>query len=54
MRCSGAREQVYLEENLRQLIFKSYRAIFWIDKKTVYILFVRHDKQLAVGEAHEI
>jgi plasmid stabilization system protein ParE len=51
-RCAFAREREYLEENLRQLAFKSHRIIFRIDKarKTVYVLHVRHGGRRAVGE----
>lgn len=51
-RCAYARERVYLEEDLRQLVFMSHRAVFKVDKAidTVYILHFRHAKQRAVGE----
>ena len=51
-RCGKAREREYFEEDLRQLLFKSHRIIFWIDpsQKAVYVLYVRHAKQQAVGE----
>src|SRR5712692_3669480 len=43
-RCALAREREYLEEDLRQLVFKSHRIIFRIDKarRAVYVLHVRH------------
>lgn len=51
-RCSYAREREYLEEELRQLVYKSHRVILHVDnlKRTVYILYVRHKKRRAVGE----
>ena len=52
-RCAFARERQYFEDEIRQLLFKSHRVIFWIDKpgKSVYVLFVRHAKRRPVGEA---
>ena len=52
-RCGSARERKYFEEDLRQLLFKSHRIIFWINApaRTVYVLYVRHAKQRAVGES---
>jgi plasmid stabilization system protein ParE len=54
-RCSYAREREYLEEELRQLVYKSYRVVFYVDKpkKTVYVLDVRHGKRRAVGKSKE-
>ena len=51
-RCGSAREQEYLEEDLRQLVFKSHRIVFQIDKpqKTVWVLWVRHAKRRAIGD----
>ena len=51
-RCTLARERAYLDETLHQLLFKSHRIVFLIDKKqhTVYVLYVRHVKRRAVGE----
>jgi plasmid stabilization system protein ParE len=51
-RCGFAREREYLEEDLRQLLFKSHRVIFRIDKvqKTVFILHIRHARRRVVGE----
>jgi len=51
-RCSYAREREYLEEELRQLVYKSHRLVFSVDqaKNTVYVLYVRHGKRRAVGE----
>jgi plasmid stabilization system protein ParE len=42
----------YLEENLRQLIYKSHRIVFYVDKPkaTVHVLHVRHGRRRAVGE----
>ena len=47
-----ARERAYLKEDLRHLIFKSHRVVFYLDKAsgTVYVLHVRHSRRLAVGE----
>ena len=55
-RCGFARERDYLEEDLRQLVFKSHRVIFRIDKghKTVYVLYVRHAKRRSVGEKQKV
>jgi len=54
-RCSYAREREYLEEELRQLVYKSHRVVFYVDKlkSTVYVLYVRHGKRRAVGEPEE-
>ena len=51
-RCGKARETKYLEEELRQLLFRAHRIVFRIDKaqKTVYVLHVQHTKRRAVGE----
>jgi plasmid stabilization system protein ParE len=51
-RCAYARERDYLEEDLRQLIFKSHRVVFQVDttSRTVYVLHVRHSSRYAVGE----
>jgi len=51
-RCSYAREREYLEEELRQLVYKSHRVVFYVDKanSTVYVLSVRHGRRRAVGE----
>ena len=51
-RCGFARERRYLEEDLRQLVFKSHRIVFQIEKRNrkVYVLYVRHAKRRAVGE----
>lgn len=51
-RCARARESDYLDEELRQLLYKSHRIIFRVDKEsaTVSVLFVRHGKRRAVGE----
>ncbi|MBL8232069.1 MAG: type II toxin-antitoxin system RelE/ParE family toxin [Bryobacterales bacterium] len=52
-RCSYAREREYLEEDLRQLVYKSHRVVFYVDKPkhTVYVLYVRHARRRAVGES---
>lgn len=54
-RCSYAREREYLEEELRQLVYKSHRVVFYVDKpqSTVYVLYVRHGKRRAVGEPEQ-
>lgn len=54
-RCSYAREREYLEEDLRQLVYKSHRVVFYVDKlqSTVYVLYVRHGKRRAVGETEQ-
>ena len=51
-RCPHAREREFLEEDLRQLLFKSHRVVFWIDKQAsaVHVLRVRHAKRRAIGE----
>jgi len=51
-RCAFARERDYLEEDLRQLNFKSHRVVFQVNNtsSTVYVLHVRHSSRLAVGE----
>ena len=52
-RCGYARERHYLEENLRQLLFKSHRIVFRVDAESasVTVLYLRHGKQRAVGES---
>jgi plasmid stabilization system protein ParE len=54
-RCSVAREREYLDEELRQLVFKSHRVAFTVQKKEkrVYVLYVRHARRRAVGELAE-
>jgi plasmid stabilization system protein ParE len=54
-RCAFARERQYLDEDLRQLVFKSHRIVFAVKKseKRVYVVHVRHAKRRAVGEANE-
>ncbi len=54
-RCGFAREREYLEEGLRQLLFKSHRVIFRIDeaRKAVYVLHVRHASRRAIGEVQD-
>ena len=39
-RCAFAREREYLDEDLRQLVFKSHRIVFTVQKKDkwVYVL----------------
>ncbi len=51
-RCALARELEYFEEELRQLVFKSHRIVFYIDKKrkAVRVAYFVHGKQRAVGE----
>ncbi|MBY0506529.1 MAG: type II toxin-antitoxin system RelE/ParE family toxin [Bryobacteraceae bacterium] len=51
-RCAYARERIYLDEDLRQLIYKSHRVVFCVDHKqsAVYVLHVRHGKRRAIGE----
>jgi hypothetical protein len=48
-------EREYLDEDLRQLVFKSHRIVFTIEKKEkrVYVLYVRHAGRRAVGEPAE-
>jgi plasmid stabilization system protein ParE len=50
-RCPYARERSYLGTELRQLLFKSHRIIFLVDKPkhSVYVLHVRHGKRRAVA-----
>ena len=54
-RCACARERAYLEDDVRQLIFKSHRIVFKVDKarRTVYVLHVRHAKRRAIGEPED-
>ena len=51
-RCPLAREREFLEEDLRQLLFKSHRIVFHVDhpNTTIYVLYVRHAKRRAAGE----
>ena len=50
-----AREREYLGEDLRQLVYKSHRIVFYVDsaKNAVYVLHVRHGKRRAVGESEQ-
>jgi plasmid stabilization system protein ParE len=54
-RCSIARESAYMEDDLRQLVFKSHRIVFKVDKlrRTVFVLYVRHSKRRAIGESED-
>lgn len=54
-RCPRAREREHLKGDLRQLLYKSHRIVFTIDKteRAVYVLHVRHSKRRAVGESAE-
>ena len=54
-RCPRAREAEHLKRNLRQLLYKSHRIVFSIDKQkqVVYVLHVRHSKRRAAGESAE-
>ena len=54
-RCAFAREREYLDEDLRQLLFKSHRIVFTVEKKKklVYVLYIRHASRRAVGETAE-
>jgi plasmid stabilization system protein ParE len=54
-RSTLARENDYFEDTLRHLVFKSHRIIFRIDEaeRIVHVLYVRHAKQQAAGEAEE-
>ena len=51
-RCAFAREREYLDADLRQLVFKSHRIVFAVEKKDkrVYVVYVRHARRRAVGE----
>ena len=50
-RCPIAREQEYFDQELRQLVFKSHRIIFYIDdaSRIVRVLYFVHGRQRAVG-----
>ena len=51
-RCSYAREREYLDDELRQLLYKSHRIVFHIDPatSTVFVVRVMHARRRAVGE----
>jgi len=51
-RCAFAHEREYLDEDLRQLVFKSHRIVFTVERKEkrVYVLYVRHASRRTVGE----
>ena len=53
-RFGRAREQDYFEEDVRQVVYKSYRIIYRIDEVElrVYVLYVRHAKRRAIGESY--
>ena len=46
-RCPPAREREFFEEDLRQLVFRSYRIVFYADRprRTVYILAILHARR---------
>lgn len=50
-RCAYARERHYLDDDLRQLVFKSHRIVFKADRAvgTVWVLYVRRARR-AIGE----
>jgi plasmid stabilization system protein ParE len=54
-RCALARENEYFQDELRQLLFKSHRIIFRVDRaeRIVWVLYVRHGRQGAIGEIDE-
>ena len=54
-RCTFARERAYLEDDIRQLVFKSHRIVFRVDRvqRTVYVLHVRHAKRRAIGDPED-
>ena len=53
-RCSLARENDHVEDELRQLIFKkNWRIIFTVADDVVHVLRVRHGRQVELGEVHE-
>jgi toxin ParE1/3/4 len=47
-----APERLFLEEDLRHLVFKSHRIVFHVDKrrKQVHVVDVRHGRRRAIGE----
>lgn len=51
-RCALARECQFLDEELRQLVFKSHRIVFRIEEEQgiVRIIYFVHGHQLAIGE----
>lgn len=54
-RFGAAREAERFSEELRPLVYKSYRIIFTIDDaaRLVRVVYVRHAKRLAIGELPE-
>ena len=53
-RCSLARENEHLEDELRQLVFKrNWRIIFTIEGGTVHVLRVRHGRQQELDRFRE-
>jgi plasmid stabilization system protein ParE len=54
-RFGAAREQAHFTEEMRQVVFKSHRIVFWIDdgSKTVHVLFVRHAAMREVGSTED-
>ena len=52
-RCGSAREQAHFTEEIRQLVYGSYRIIFTIDDvaQIVSVVHVRHGRQRTVGES---
>ncbi len=52
-RCAYARERSLLGNELRQMLFKSHRIIFLVDKpkRIVIVLYVRHGRRKTIGES---
>jgi plasmid stabilization system protein ParE len=52
-RCPIAPDSQFVGTELRHLIYKSHRIIFWIDhhKQTVHIVAVRHGAQRHIGQS---
>jgi plasmid stabilization system protein ParE len=51
-RCAYARERSFLGNELRQLLFKSHRIIFLVDKLKAIVsaLYVRHGRRKTIGD----
>lgn len=51
-RCPAARENLYFDNGLRHLLYRSHRIIFRIEEAQaiVRVLYVRHMAQCAIGE----
>ncbi|MCE7871310.1 hypothetical protein DYH09_13140 [bacterium CPR1] len=41
-RCPVARESVYFQPKIRQLLYEDHRILFTVSRKTVFVLHIRY------------